>query len=260
MTTPPEEPVPKESLIRFHADDLPRADRRALADRIDGDPASRAALAEWDRQDAAMAAIYAPLAEEALPPRYAALLDEARTAPAARRGAARPRSGILLLAVLGPVLGALIGWGASRALWPAPPETAAAAAQAFRIYATDATRPVELSAAEVGPLAAWASARLGQAIAPPDLGRAGLALLGGRVLPGPMGAAAFFLYQTATGQRAALYVTTRCTAGPDRPTAFDTAGLGGFWWRSHSLCIAAVGSPGDATLHRVATLAYDALL
>ena len=74
MTAQPEEPVPKESLIRFHADDLPRADRRALADQIDGDPASRAALAEWDRQDAAMTAIYAPIAEEALPPRYACLL------------------------------------------------------------------------------------------------------------------------------------------------------------------------------------------
>lgn len=260
MTAQPEEPVPKESLIRFHADDLPRADRRALADQIDGDAASRAALAEWDRQDAAMTAIYAPIAEEALPPRYAALLDEARAAPTPARHLTRPRSGMLLLVVAGLALGAVLGWGASRTLWPAAPETAAAAAQAFRTYATDTAHPVEVSAADGAQLAHWASTHLGYDIAPPDLGRAGLVLLGGRVLPGPSGAAAFFLYQGAQGARVALYVTTGCTEGPAQPAAFSAGETRGFWWRNRALCIAAIGAPDAPDLQRVATLAYDALL
>lgn len=58
------------------------------------------------------------------------------------------------------------------------------AALAHAVYAPEVRHPVEVAAVEKAHLAAWLSKRLEAEVRAPDLGGAGFALLGGRLLPG----------------------------------------------------------------------------
>src|SRR3546814_17106562 len=80
------------------------------------------------------------------------------------------------------------------------------AVAAYRIFATDRTRPVEMDASQGPELQAWLSARLGRPMALPDLQTYGFALLGGRMLATPDGAAAMLVYQDAERGRISVYV------------------------------------------------------
>src|SRR3546814_11067410 len=64
------------------------------------------------------------------------------------------------------------------------------AVAAYRVFATDRTRPVEMDASQGPELQAWLSARLGRPMALPDPPTYGFALRGGRWLATPHGAAA----------------------------------------------------------------------
>src|SRR2546422_8631539 len=50
-------------------------------------------------------------------------------------------------------------------------------------------------------LVAWLSKRVGARVRAPKLDEAGMALVGGRLLPGESGPVALFMYQTAAGDR-----------------------------------------------------------
>ena len=51
----------------------------------------------------------------------------------------------------------------------------------------------------------WLSKRVGTNLRAPDLKEYSLKLLGGRLLPGPIGPAALFMYESPTGERFTLY-------------------------------------------------------
>ena len=51
----------------------------------------------------------------------------------------------------------------------------------------------------------WLSKRLGEDLRIPDLQSIGLKLVGGRLLPGPTGAAAFYMYESPSGERFTIY-------------------------------------------------------
>jgi anti-sigma factor RsiW len=51
----------------------------------------------------------------------------------------------------------------------------------------------------------WLSKRLGEDLRIPDLQAIGLKLVGGRLLPGPTGAAAFYMYESPSGERFTIY-------------------------------------------------------
>jgi anti-sigma factor RsiW len=70
----------EEALRLRHGPEADQARLRALAET---DAGLAALMADWDRQDAAMRALYAPVAEEPLPERLRAQIA------AARRGAPR---------------------------------------------------------------------------------------------------------------------------------------------------------------------------
>src|SRR3546814_6594980 len=80
------------------------------------------------------------------------------------------------------------------------------AVAAYRVFATDRTRPVEMDASQGPELQAWLSARLGRPMALPDLQTYGFALLFGLMLATPDGAAAMLVYQDAVGWRISVYV------------------------------------------------------
>jgi anti-sigma factor RsiW len=252
------DPIPQDDLLAWHAGAL-EADRRdALAARLSGDPKAQATLAEWQRQDAALAALYEPCAEEPPPARLTALIAAARAARPTPRALSRPAAWAAALAFT--LLGGALGWGARGQMAPADTDAALAAARAFQTYVVEVAHPVEVPASDATHLTKWISRRLGHDIHAPDFAGAGFTLMGGRVLPSATGAAALFLYQDAAGQRLALYVAPSSQGDETAFRFFNTDGTQGFWWLDRDLCYAVAGTLPRDTLRRIAVMAYDQLL
>ena len=118
----------EEALRLRHGPVEDQAGLRALAA---GDAALTGELAEWDRQDAALRALYAPVADEPVPARLTAQVTAAK-------GAERPSSPWVwriaaALALL--ALGFMGGWTGSRLYQPEGPGLAETAMASFATYA-----------------------------------------------------------------------------------------------------------------------------
>jgi anti-sigma factor RsiW len=88
----------------------------------------------------------------------------------------------------------------------------------------------------------------------------GFELLGGRLLPGPEGPVAQFMYQEPTGKRLTLYVSAR--ARSEGQTAFRFAQEGNvsvFYWIDGDWGYALSGDIEKPALSRVATSVYRQL-
>lgn len=212
------------------------ADGRLAASR-------RAEVEAWfaaHPDEAERAAAYRGLNEQ-LRLHYDAVLDEPvplRLESAARRGSRLRALGVAAgWIVLGVAVGAVAGWQLHSVRAPIPvakpqaPVIAHRAALAHATYAPEVRHPVEVGADQEQHLVAWLSKRLGGEVRAPKLDGEGMALVGGRLLPGEPGPVAQFMYQCARGRRVTLYVRTE---GPDqRETAFRFAREGNvrvFYW------------------------------
>ena len=76
---------------------------------------------------------------------------------------------------------------------------------AYRLYTVEVRHPVEVPGDQRPHLQEWLSKRVGSQLRAPELEKLGLKLVGGRLLPGPTGPTAFFMYESATGERFTLY-------------------------------------------------------
>jgi anti-sigma factor RsiW len=83
-----------------------------------------------------------------------------------------------------------------------------AGAAAYRTFAQNATRPVEIATADSDVASKWIAPQIARALPVPDLAAMGLILLGGRVVPGADSPASFALYENARRDRIGLYVET----------------------------------------------------
>lgn len=134
------------------------------------------------------------------------------------------------------------------------------AARAHAVYVSEVRHPVEVDASQQDHLVKWLSKRLGMDLKVPVLGDEGFELLGGRLLPGPSGPVAHFMYQDAAGKRLTLYVTRRASA--EEPAAFRFAREGPvsvFYWIDDDCGYALSGDIDKAALARVATSVYHQL-
>ncbi|WP_395541610.1 anti-sigma factor family protein [Neotabrizicola sp. sgz301269] len=228
-----------------------RDERQRLLALADEDPSLAARLAEWNRQDAAISALYAPVADEPVPQRLRAALH---TRP-------RPHLPLWRIAALLAVLGCgfAAGWGTARLTPPAAaPRLAAAALGSYATYASEVLHPVEVPASDEAHLVKWLSKRLGTAIRPPDLAAEGFRLIGGRLLPGDTSPAALLMYEDDLGRRLALYVTR--SEGHETEMAFaEEPGAQAFWWIDGNLGCALVGDLPRDQLRRLAISAYHGL-
>jgi anti-sigma factor RsiW len=146
---------------------------------------------------------------------------------------------------------------AARAPAPSLP---ARAARAHLVYAVEMRHPVEVDASQQEHLVAWLSKRLGTKLAVPVLAAEGYDLLGGRLLPGPEGPVAQFMYQEAGGRRLTLYVSAK--SGSDAQTAFRFAQEGPvsvFYWIDGNWGYALSGEIDKPALLRVSTLVHRQL-
>jgi anti-sigma factor RsiW len=102
----------------------------------------------------------------------------------------------------------------------------------------------------------WLSKRVGSPLRAPELDKVGLKLVGGRLLPGPTGATAFFMYETPSGERFTLY----CGRTADQASALRyTTGEqnAAYYWVDGNLAYVLSGPAERDKLHEIAQTAYD---
>lgn len=232
------------------------ADRARLAALAADDAGLAGDLADWDRQDAALLALYAPVAEEPLPDRLLDAVRLARQSPSQRPTLVlwRVAAAVALLS-----LGFAAGWGGARLVpGAAQPMFAQAAMASYSTYAVEVRHPVEVGAEDEAHLVQWLSNRLGAPIRPPDLASEGFTLIGGRLLPGVAAPAALLMYEDDLGRRLALYITR--SEGAVSELAFaEEPGRQAFWWVEDGLGCALAGDLPRETLRRLAISAYHGL-
>ena len=243
-------PVTEEELHAYVDAQLP-GDRHAAVDRwLDEHPEDMARVTAWRAQAEAIRARYGAVASEPVPARFN--LDRL----------ARPMrswKGIAAAAVLTAFLaGGIAGWMARGASAAAPNPVdifTAEALDAHKLYVVEVRHPVEVPGDEQPHLVQWLSRRLGYPIQIPDLHAVGLKLVGGRLLPGPTGAAAFFMYEGGSGERYTLFCAR--ASGPDMAMRYNAAGpLGAVYWSDNNAAYVMSGEGQRERLQKIAETAY----
>ena len=159
-------------------------------------------------------------------------------------------------------LGIGLGWLVRGQFVPAQGAASFArqAAIAHAVYAPEVRHPVEVTANEEQHLVGWLSKRLGTTLKAPQLAPLGYELVGGRLLSGPQGPVAHFMYQDSRGQRLTLYVSRQ--RGEPRDTAFrfsqeDRVSV--FYWVDGDFGYALSGEVKKDQLLQVAEVVYKQL-
>ncbi|MCW5694730.1 MAG: anti-sigma factor, partial [Pseudolabrys sp.] len=167
-------------------------------------PDDAATVAAWRAQADSVRARYGAVANEPVPAR---LQLDSILADAQPRG--RRFMGMAAAAVFAAfVAGGGVGWMAHGATVTKPSgfdAITADALEAYRLYVVEVRHPVEVPGTEQAHLRQWLSKRVGYELSIPDLSSLGLKLVGGRLLPGPTGAAAFYMYEGPSGERYTIY-------------------------------------------------------
>ena len=238
---------------------LPAGERAAVEAALQLDPAAARRVLRLTEQRRLLRERFDPVLLEPVPARLLmkrpAWLDYARAAVFVVTGIAIGLALPQAWRIASPV--------APVASAPAGPPVAtlpARAARAHAVYASEVRHPVEVEAAQQEHLVKWLSKRLGTDLKVPLLTGEGFDLLGGRLLPGPEGPVAQFMYQEASGKRLTLYVSAR--ARSENQTSFRFAQAGGvsvFYWIDGNWGYALSGDIDKPALSRVSTSVYRQL-
>ena len=147
----------------------------------------------------------------------------------------------------------------AAAVSPAPVATFTAdALDAYKVYVVEVRHPVEVPGSEEAHLTQWLSKRVGYQLRIPNLESMGLKLVGGRLLPGPRGAAAFFMYEGKSGERFTLYSTR--SEGPNSALRYNADGaVGALYWAESDVAYVVNGEANRDRLHKVAETVYAQL-
>jgi len=243
--------VSEDELNAYVDGELP-ADRRADVETwLAAHPDDAAKVAAWRQQAELIRARYGAVADEVLPRRF-----EIERLTRRRYGAAAAVAAAVVAAFL---CGGALGWTAHGVEATRPTELTrftADALDAYRLYVVEVRHPVEVPGDQRPHLDAWLSKRVGSPLRAPELDKVGLKLVGGRLLPGPTGATAFFMYETPTGERFTLY----CGRTSDRDTALRyTTGEqnAAYYWVDGDLAYVLSGPAERDKLRAIAQAAYD---
>jgi anti-sigma factor RsiW len=191
-------PVTADELHAFVDGVLPSDRCAAIEAWLAAHPNDAADVAQWRAQADAIRARYGAVASEPVPERFD--LDHLT----------RPHRGwraIAAAALIAALIGAAVGWiahGASAAAQSGFEQFSAEALNAYKLYSAEVRHPIEVDAGEAH-LLPWLSRRVGVTLRAPNLEAYSLKLLGGRLLPGPNGPAALFMYETPAGERYTFY-------------------------------------------------------
>ena len=245
--------VTEDELHAYVDGELPDDRRAAVEIWLATHPEDAARVAAWRAQAEAIRARYGAVAGEPVPARF----DLDRLVRGGRKWT-RIAAAAVLLAFLA---GGGAGW-AGRGFWDGGPSAKAVTAEAIdahRLYVVEVRHPVEVSGSDATHLSQWLSRRVGYALRAPDLDPLGLKLIGGRLLPSLAGtAAAFFMYEGASGERFTIYC--RRTQAPESALRYRAAGMiGTFFWVEDAVGFVVSGPPDRARLQTIAEAAYGQL-
>lgn len=115
---------------------------------------------------------------------------------------------------------------------------------------------MEVAGSERAHLQQWLSKRCGYEVRAPELDATGLKLVGGRLLPGPTGPAAFLMYETASGERFTIYASRAKTETTQMRYA-SNGGNGALFWADRGVGYVVSGSADRDRLTQVAQMVYD---
>lgn len=243
--------VGEDELNAYVDGELPADRRGAVEAWLATHPDDAAKVAAWRKQAELIRARYGAIADERPPQQL-----DVRRLTRRRYGAIGAAVAASLMAF---VAGGATGWIARGAEAPVSSDLArftTDALDAYRLYAVEVRHPVEVPGDQRPHLVEWLSKRLGSPLRAPDLEKMGLKLVGGRLLPGPTGATAFFMYEGPSGERFTLY----CGHTTDRQTALRyTSGEqnAAYYWVDGNLAYVLSGPAERDKLHAVAQAAYE---
>ena len=173
----------------------------------------------------------------------------------------RLAAGAVVIAFL---LGGASGWFGREAVIAHPSRVpgfeafTAEAMEAHKLYVVEVRHPVEVPATDADHLVRWLSKRLGYQLKAPNLESVGLRLVGGRLLPGPTGAAAFLMYENASGERYTIYCGR--SSAPETALRYSEKGSAtAIYWATHDVAYVVSGVGGRKQLSEVAVAAYKEL-
>jgi anti-sigma factor RsiW len=240
----------------------------ALADlrqRMLQDPDAHRTVNQWQQQREALRGLHLPVLNEACP---APMLASMQQFSASQQDVDQWwRWGGIAASIM---LAFGVGWFSST-LWSTAWQSQATslaqdkarltqdfvrqASYAHGVYSPEVRHPVEVTAADQEHLVQWLSKRVGRKLKVPNLAAQGYELVGGRLLPGELGARAQFMFQNAAGSRITLYLgaVDKASGGTDtRETSFSFSAVGStgsFYWIDQGFGYALAGSvPRDVLL------------
>lgn len=245
-------PVTEDELHVYVDGELPHDRLGAVEAWLASHPEDATRIAAWRSQADAIRARYSALVKEPVPERLA--LDRIT-----RRG--RFWTAIAAAAsVAAFAVGGVTGWVA-RGASTLPPASAyelftSEALEAHKLYVGEVRHPVEVPGIERAHAVQWLSKRLNTALIVPNLEQIQLKLVGARLLPGPTGPAAFFMYEGPSGERYTLY----CGITNAAQTAMrfhEGPQIAAFYWVDRDIAYVVSGPPDRDQLLKVSKSTYD---
>ncbi len=243
--------IGEDELNAYVDGELPADRRMAVEVWLATHPDDAAKVGTWRKQAELIRARYGALADETPPQRFNINRLTRRSYGAIAAAAAA--------VIAAFVAGGVLGWTV-RGVEAAKPSDltrfTSDALDAYRLYVVEVRHPVEVPGDQRPHLDAWLSKRVGSPLHAPELDKVGLKLVGGRLLPGPSGPTAFFMYETPSGERFTLY----CGRTGDRDTALRyTTGpqTAAYYWVDGDLAYVLSGPAEQDKLHAIAQAAYD---
>jgi anti-sigma factor RsiW len=243
--------VSEDELNAYVDGELPADRRGAVEAWLTTHPDDAAKVAAWRKHAEFIRARYGAVADEKPPQR----LDVGRLT--------RRRHGTIAAAIAAVfaafLVGGVAGWTARGVEGATPSDLTrftTDALDAYRLYVVEVRHPVEVPGDQRPHLVEWLSKRVGSPLRAPELDKVGLKLVGGRLLPGPTGATAFFMYEGPSGERFTLY----CGRTSDQETALRyTAGRdnAAYYWVDRNLAYVLSGPAEQDKLRDIAQTAYD---
>jgi anti-sigma factor RsiW len=197
-------PVTEDELHAYVDGELPPDRQEAVATWLASHADAATQVAAWRAQGEAIRARYGATINEPTPERLKLARVIRKSSPALQtwRGMAA------VAACAAFLLGGAAGWfahGATGATSNGFEQLTADALEAHKLYTIEVRHPVEVTGDERPHMTQWLTKRLGYEQRIPDLSSIGLKLIGGRLLPGPDGAAALYMYESSSGERFTIY-------------------------------------------------------
>lgn len=248
-------PVTEDELHAYVDGELPADRKEAVAAWLAAHPEHAAQVGAWLAQAEAVRARYGSVASEPVPERLK--LDQV-----IRRDRSNGRSWAAVAAaaaIAAFMVGGAAGWmahGASAAAPTAFDLFAAEALDAYKLYVVEVRHPVEVPGSERAHMTQWLSKRLGSELRVPDLQSIGLKLVGGRLLPGPTGAAAFYMYEGPSGERFTIYCA-KATAPETALRYKSDSSFAAFYWVDDKVAYVVSGPADRDRLEKVTKSVYE---